>query len=63
MAAIPTYVAEMDKQAHREAKAHMQWLFNTGLKIKSSHYCPADTNRVEEIKWLKHLLSLTRLST
>ena len=40
MAAIPTYVAETDKQAHREAKAHMQWLFNTGLKIKSSHYFP-----------------------
>jgi len=40
MAAIPTYVAETDKQAHREAKAYMQWLFNTGLKIKSSHYFP-----------------------
>ena len=40
MAAVPTYVAETDKQAHREGKAHMQWLFNTGLKIKPSHYFP-----------------------
>ncbi len=40
MAAVPTYVAETDKQAPREATAYMQWLFNTGLKIKAAHYFP-----------------------
>jgi alkanesulfonate monooxygenase SsuD/methylene tetrahydromethanopterin reductase-like flavin-dependent oxidoreductase (luciferase family) len=40
IAAVPTYVAETDEQAHREAKAHMQWLFNTGLNIPSQIYFP-----------------------
>ncbi|NQV20033.1 MAG: LLM class flavin-dependent oxidoreductase [Rhodospirillales bacterium] len=40
IAAVPTYVAETDEQAHREAKAHMQWLFNTGLNIPDQIYFP-----------------------
>ena len=39
-AAVPTYVAETDEQAHREAKAHLSWLFNTGLKIPTATYFP-----------------------
>ena len=31
-ATVPVYVAETDEQAHREAKAHIMWLFRTGLK-------------------------------
>ena len=37
-AAEPPYVAENDEQAHREAKAHLSWLFNTGLKIPQQLY-------------------------
>ena len=40
-ACVPTYVAETDEQAHREAKAHLAWLFNTGLKIPWQIYFPA----------------------
>lgn len=39
-AAVPTYVAETDAQAHREAKAHLQWIFNTGLKIPDQIFFP-----------------------
>lgn len=39
-ACVPTYVAETDAQAHREAKAHLQWLFNTGLKIPDQIFFP-----------------------
>jgi alkanesulfonate monooxygenase SsuD/methylene tetrahydromethanopterin reductase-like flavin-dependent oxidoreductase (luciferase family) len=31
-AAIPTYVAETDEQAHREARPHLTWLFRNGLQ-------------------------------
>lgn len=34
-ACVPTYVAETDEQAHREAKT-ASWVFNTGLKIPIS---------------------------
>jgi hypothetical protein len=30
--AIPTYVAETDEQAHREARPHLTWLFRNGLQ-------------------------------
>jgi hypothetical protein len=39
-AAIPTYVAETDEQAHREAKPHLMWLFQNGLKIPPYHWFP-----------------------
>lgn len=39
-ACVPTYVAETDAQAHREAKAHLQWVFNTGLKIPDQIFFP-----------------------
>ena len=39
-ACIPTYVAETDAQAHREAKAHLSWIFNTGLKIPDHIFFP-----------------------
>ena len=39
-AAIPTYVAETEEQAHREAKPHMMWLFQNGLKIPPYHWFP-----------------------
>ena len=39
-ACIPTYVAETDAQAHREAKAHLSWIFNTGLKIPDQIFFP-----------------------
>ena len=39
-AAIPTYVAETDEQAHREARPHMMWLFQNGLKIPAYHWFP-----------------------
>ncbi|MEC9248793.1 MAG: LLM class flavin-dependent oxidoreductase [Pseudomonadota bacterium] len=39
-ACVPTYVAETDEQAHREAKAHMSWVFNTGLKIPDQIFFP-----------------------
>ncbi len=39
-AAIPTYVAETDEQAHREAKPHVMWLFQNGLKIPPYHWFP-----------------------
>jgi len=40
MACLPTYVAETDAQAEREAKAHMSWLFNTGLKFPGHLFFP-----------------------
>ncbi len=39
-ASVPTYVAETDEQAHREAKAHLSWVFNTGLKIPDQIFFP-----------------------
>jgi alkanesulfonate monooxygenase SsuD/methylene tetrahydromethanopterin reductase-like flavin-dependent oxidoreductase (luciferase family) len=33
--AIPTYVAETDEQAHREARPHLTWLFRNGLQHPS----------------------------
>jgi alkanesulfonate monooxygenase SsuD/methylene tetrahydromethanopterin reductase-like flavin-dependent oxidoreductase (luciferase family) len=39
-ACVPTYVAETDEQAHREAKAHLSWVFNTGLKIPDQLFFP-----------------------
>src|SRR5438552_6398954 len=39
-AAIPSYVAETEEQAHREAKPHMMWLFQNGLKIPPYHWFP-----------------------
>jgi hypothetical protein len=39
-AAIPTYVAETDEQAHREVKPHLMWLFQNGLKIPPYHWFP-----------------------
>jgi len=39
-AAIPTYVAETDEQARREAKPHLMWLFQNGLKIPPYHWFP-----------------------
>ena len=39
-ACVPTYVAETDAQAHREAKAHLSWVFNTGLKIPDQIFFP-----------------------
>lgn len=39
-ACVPAYVAETDAQAHREAKAHLSWLFNTGLKIPDQIFFP-----------------------
>ncbi|MEX2482062.1 MAG: LLM class flavin-dependent oxidoreductase [Gammaproteobacteria bacterium] len=39
-ACVPTYVAETDRQAHREAKAHLSWVFNTGLKIPDQFFFP-----------------------
>lgn len=39
-ACVPTYVAETDEQAHREAKAHLSWVFNTGLKIPDHLFFP-----------------------
>ena len=39
-ACVPTYIAETDEQAHREAKAHLSWIFNTGLKIPDPIFFP-----------------------
>ena len=39
-AAIPSYVAETEEQAHREAKPHLMWLFQNGLKIPPYHWFP-----------------------
>ncbi len=39
-ACVPTFVAETDAQAHREAKAHLSWVFNTGLKIPEHIFFP-----------------------
>ncbi len=38
--AVMIYVAETDEQAHREAKAHMQWLYNTGLQHPQHYHSP-----------------------
>jgi alkanesulfonate monooxygenase SsuD/methylene tetrahydromethanopterin reductase-like flavin-dependent oxidoreductase (luciferase family) len=38
--AVMTYVAETEKQAHREAKAHLQWLYNTGLRHPQHFHAP-----------------------
>jgi alkanesulfonate monooxygenase SsuD/methylene tetrahydromethanopterin reductase-like flavin-dependent oxidoreductase (luciferase family) len=38
--AVPTYVAETDAQALREAKPHFTWLFQRGLKIPPHFLAP-----------------------
>lgn len=38
--AIPTYIAETDAQARREAKRHILWLFHRGLKIPPNLLLP-----------------------
>jgi alkanesulfonate monooxygenase SsuD/methylene tetrahydromethanopterin reductase-like flavin-dependent oxidoreductase (luciferase family) len=37
---VPSYVAETDEQAHREAMPHVMWFFRNGLKIPSHHIMP-----------------------
>ncbi len=37
---VMTYVAETEKQAHREAKAHLQWIYNTGLRHPQHWHAP-----------------------
>jgi alkanesulfonate monooxygenase SsuD/methylene tetrahydromethanopterin reductase-like flavin-dependent oxidoreductase (luciferase family) len=37
---VPTYVAETDEKAHSEAREHILWLFQTGLKIPAYHNFP-----------------------
>jgi alkanesulfonate monooxygenase SsuD/methylene tetrahydromethanopterin reductase-like flavin-dependent oxidoreductase (luciferase family) len=39
-AAVPTYVAETDEQAHREAKAHLTWLYHIGLRHPAHYHIP-----------------------
>jgi hypothetical protein len=39
-AAVPTYVAETDEQAHREAKAHLTWLYHVGLRHPAHYHVP-----------------------
>ena len=39
-AAVPTYVSSTDEAAHREARPHVEWLFQTGLKIPPYHWFP-----------------------
>ncbi len=38
--AVMTYVAETEAQAHREAKAHLQWIYNTGLRHPQHYHGP-----------------------
>ena len=38
--AVMTYVAETDAQAHREAKAHISWLFKRGLRHPQFFHSP-----------------------
>jgi alkanesulfonate monooxygenase SsuD/methylene tetrahydromethanopterin reductase-like flavin-dependent oxidoreductase (luciferase family) len=38
--AVPLYVAETDKQAHAEARAHIEWLYHLGLKRKWQRFMP-----------------------
>ena len=40
LATVPTYVAETDEQAHREAKAHMLWLFHMHLRVPPHIFFP-----------------------
>lgn len=40
LAGLPIYVAETDAQAHREAKAHLSWLYNTGLRHPLHFFMP-----------------------
>jgi alkanesulfonate monooxygenase SsuD/methylene tetrahydromethanopterin reductase-like flavin-dependent oxidoreductase (luciferase family) len=39
-AAIPTYVGDSDDSAHREARPHVEWLFQTALKVPPYHWFP-----------------------
>jgi alkanesulfonate monooxygenase SsuD/methylene tetrahydromethanopterin reductase-like flavin-dependent oxidoreductase (luciferase family) len=39
-ATVPVYVAETDEQAHREVKAYLSWLFNTGLRHPEHYHVP-----------------------
>jgi alkanesulfonate monooxygenase SsuD/methylene tetrahydromethanopterin reductase-like flavin-dependent oxidoreductase (luciferase family) len=38
--ALPTYVAESDERARKEAKPHIEWLFHRGLKIPPHFLLP-----------------------
>jgi alkanesulfonate monooxygenase SsuD/methylene tetrahydromethanopterin reductase-like flavin-dependent oxidoreductase (luciferase family) len=38
--AVMLYVAETEAQAHREAKAHLQWIYNTGLRHPQHYHGP-----------------------
>ncbi len=38
--ALPTYVAETDERARRDAKRHLLWLFHRGLKIPPQFLAP-----------------------
>jgi alkanesulfonate monooxygenase SsuD/methylene tetrahydromethanopterin reductase-like flavin-dependent oxidoreductase (luciferase family) len=40
LSATSIYVAETDAQAHREAKAHLQWVYNTGLQHPQHYHSP-----------------------
>lgn len=40
LATVPTHVAETDAQAHREAKAHMMWLFHRHLRVPPHIFFP-----------------------
>lgn len=40
MMTIPTYVAETDEIAHREARAHLSWLFQTHLRVPNHYFTP-----------------------
>ena len=39
-AAVPTYVGATDDAAHREARPHVEWLFQTALKVPPYHWFP-----------------------
>jgi alkanesulfonate monooxygenase SsuD/methylene tetrahydromethanopterin reductase-like flavin-dependent oxidoreductase (luciferase family) len=38
--AMPVFVGETDKQAHEEARPHLEWLFKLGLKHKPEQFFP-----------------------
>ena len=46
---IPTYVAETDAQAHREAKPHVMWFFRNGLHIPFHHLMPPGYNTPDSL--------------
>ncbi len=40
LASVPTYVAETDEQAHREARAHMMWVYQRHLRVPPHIFFP-----------------------